>query len=393
MDKDILVINAGSSSIKFAVYLWQTGGNLTEDLHGQIEDIGNHPHFKAIDSSKKTLVDNLLQSTETLSFKDCFKIISAWLEEYAQGREIAAIGHRVVHGGIKYTAPVIVDDLVLNDLESLVPLAALHQPHNLAAIRAFQELLPGVPQIACFDTAFHHSQPEMAKYYGLPRSYFEQGIRRYGFHGLSYEYLTRVLPSLDAGISEARIIAAHLGNGASLCAIRNGRSVATTMGFSVLDGLIMGTRCGSLDPAVVLYLLSTCKMDLPAVERLLYHESGLFGLSGLSNDMKKLLESASEEARLAVNLFIYRAVRETGSLAAALGGLDALVFTGGIGEHSAEIRGKICGQLSWLGLDIDAEANQASASRISSRDSRISVWVVLADENRIIASHTQQLLM
>jgi acetate kinase len=271
-------------------------------------------------------------------------------------------------------------------------LAPLHQPHSLAAIRAFKNILPGLPQVACFDTAFHHTQPDVAQRFALPRHFFEEGVRRYGFHGLSYEYIVSVLARLDSALANERIIVAHLGNGASLCAIHKGRSIATTMGFTPLDGLVMGSRCGSIDPGVLLYLMDHHNMDVQALEQLLYHESGLLGISGVSSDMRTLLSSDDPNAQEAIESFVYRIGREIGSLAAALGGIDALIFTGGIGEYSAIIRKKIGHQVAWLGLDFDESANEIGNSRVSSLKSKISVWVVPTDENLMIAQHTLQLV-
>jgi len=275
-------------------------------------------------------------------------------------------------------------------LENLISLAPLHQPHNLAAMRALLEIMPTLPQVACFDTAFHRTQSDVAQRYALPRRFTDAGVRRYGFHGLSYEYIVSVLPELDATLAKARIIVAHLGNGASLCAIQNGRSIATTMGFSPLDGLVMGTRCGSLDPGVLLYLMDHYNMNARAMEQLLYYQSGLLGVSGISSDMRTLLASDDPQAKEAIDLFVYRVGREIGSLAAALGGLDALIFTGGIGEHAAGIRAKICRQAEWLGLELDDAANDAGAMGISTAGSKLSAWVVNADENLMIAHHTLQ---
>jgi acetate kinase len=308
--------------------------------------------------------------------------------EYVADGELLAVGHRVVHGGQYCSAPVLIDAKVLKDLEAVIPLAPLHQPHNLAAIRAFQEIMPNLPQVACFDTAFHRTQPDVAQRFALPRHFFDEGVRHYGFHGLSYEYITSVLPTVEPSLADARIIVAHLGNGASLCAIHKGRSIATTMGFTPLDGLVMGTRCGSLDPGVLLYLMNQHNMYAQALEELLYHQSGLLGVSGISSDMRTLLTSDEPNAQEAIELFVYRIGREIGSLAAALGGLDALVFTGGIGEHSAVIRAKVCRQALWLGLELDELANETEVKQISTLNSKVSVWVVATDENLMIAQHT-----
>lgn len=391
MNKYLLVINAGSSSIKFTIYQAAILSPLRVDATGQIEGIGSHhSRFMVKDAQGDILSDCLLSTEEARSHVNAIIIIRSWLLEYLRGGTLLAVGHRVVHGGQQYFTPILIDEKVLIDLENLIPLAPLHQPHNLAAMRAFQEIMPTLPQVACFDTAFHRTQPDVAQLFALPRCITDVGVRRYGFHGLSYEYIVSVLPDLDASLVKARIIVAHLGNGASLCAIQNGRSVATTMGFSPLDGLIMGTRCGNLDPGVLLYLMKHYNMDAHALEQLLYYQSGLLGVSGISSDMHTLLDSDDPQAKEAVDLFVYRVGREIGSLAAAQGGLDALIFTGGIGENSAEIRAKICQWTEWLGLELDVSANEAGAPCISIPNSKLSAWVVNSDENRMIAEHTLQ---
>jgi acetate kinase len=393
MSNYLLVINAGSSSIKFTVYQTDASSQLIVDANGQIESIGTQPSFTVNRPNGEVLVESPLSVDKAHDHSGALSIIHDWLLAYLEGASLLAAGHRVVHGGQHYTAPILIDANVLKDLESLIPLAPLHQPHNLSAIRAFQEIMPTLPQVACFDTAFHCSQPEIAQRFALPRYFFDEGVRRYGFHGLSYEYIVSVLPTLDPTLQEARVIIAHLGNGASLCAIHNGRSIATTMGFSPLDGLVMGTRCGSIDPGVLLYLMEHYNMDAHALEKLLYHQSGLLGVSGISDDMRLLLASEDPHAKEAIDLFVYRIRRELGSLVAALGGLDALIFTGGIGEHSAEIRSRICRNSAWLGLELDGSANAAGNKRISSLNSKVSAWKVPTDENLIIARHTWRLLL
>jgi len=392
MNKFLIVINAGSSSIKFAVYQLDFSLQLNIDANGQIEGIGNQPNFTVNSYLGEAIVDCPLSVTEVSNHMAAINIIYAWLLKYMADGTLLAVGHRVVHGGQNYLAPVLVNTAVLKDLETLIPLAPLHQPHNLAAIQAFHEFIPLLPQVACFDTAFHCTQPDVAQRFALPRHFFDEGIRRYGFHGLSYEYVTTMLPTLDPKLENARIIIAHLGNGASLCATHEGRSVATTMGFSPLDGLVMGTRCGNLDPAVLLYLMEHHNMDERALEHLLYYGSGLLGVSGISNDMRILIASDDPNAKQAIELFVYRIGREIGSLAAALGGLDALIFTGGIGEHSSVIRAKICQQVAWLGLDVDLSANETAATCLSTPQSKISAWVVATDENLMIARHTLNFL-
>lgn len=389
MRKYLLVVNAGSSSIKFAVYRIDPSlTRLVVDVAGQLDGIGSQPNFKVMNPEGQFPVDCALTTVEARNHNAAIAIIRAWLKENFDDEGLLAVGHRVVHGGRHYAAPVLIDAKVLTELESLIPLAPLHQPHNLATIRALLEATPLLPQVACFDTAFHRTQPAVAQRFALPRHFADEGIRRYGFHGLSYEYVCSVLPSVEPTLADSRIIVAHLGSGASLCALDKGRSIATTMGFSPLDGLVMGTRCGNIDPGVLLYLMERHNMDPQALADLLYHQSGLLGVSGISNDMRTLLESDDLHAKEAIELFIYRIGREVGSLAAALGGLDALIFTGGIGEHSAVIRAKVCHQVAWLGLELDDSANEAGASRISTVDSKLSAWVVPTDENLTIASHT-----
>ncbi|MEQ1544551.1 acetate/propionate family kinase [Methyloglobulus sp.] len=389
MNNYLLVINAGSSSIKFAVYQKDASSNqLVVVVTGQIEGIGNQPNFTVMNPNDVVLVERKLSVDEVHDHTSSITSIRAWLRDYFADVTLLAVGHRVVHGGQYYSAPVLIDAKVLNDLEALVPLAPLHQPHNLAAIRAFQEIMPNLPQVACFDTAFHRTQPDVAQRFALPRRYFDEGVRHYGFHGLSYEYIVSILPTLDPSITSARIIVAHLGNGASLCALQNGRSIATTMGFTPLDGLVMGTRCGHIDPGVLLYLMDHYGMDARAMEQLLYHQSGLLGVSGISSDMRTLLSSNDPCAWEAIELFVYSIGREIGSLTSALGGLDALVFTGGIGEHSAVIRAKICQQTAWLGLELDQSANETEVKQISTLNSKVSAWVLATDENLMIAQHT-----
>ncbi|MDD5320522.1 MAG: acetate/propionate family kinase [Methylococcales bacterium] len=389
MNKYLLVINAGSSSIKFAIYQKEaSSAHLIADAAGQIEGINSQPRFTVKSSSDDVLVDRKLTIEEARNHMRAITIIRTWLQEYFADGTLQAVGHRVVHGGQHYSAPVLIDAKVLMELENLVPLAPLHQPHNLATIRALLETMPTLPQVACFDTAFHRTQPSVAQRFAIPRRFADEGIRHYGFHGLSYEYIASVLPTVEPILADARIIVAHLGSGASLCALHNGRSIATTMGFSPLDGLVMGTRCGNIDPGVLLYLMDRHNMDARALEQLLYHQSGLLGVSGISNDMRTLLASDDTRAQEAIELFVYRAGREIGSLVAALGGLDALVFTGGIGEHSAVIRAKICHQALWLGLELDDSANEAAVTCISTPNSKLSVWIMPTDENLMIAHHT-----
>ncbi len=391
MNNYLLVINAGSSSIKFAIYQqYASSTHLSENAAGQIEGIGSQPVFTVKRTDGAVLVDRTLSVDETRDHTDAINTILSWLWAYLAEGTLLAVGYRVVHGGQRYSAPVLVDAAVLAQLETLVPLAPLHQPQNLLTIRALLETMPSLPQVACFDTAFHRTQPEVAQRFAIPRRFADEGVRHYGFHGLSYEYIASVLPTLEPALADARIIVAHLGSGASLCALHKGRSIATTMGFSPLDGLVMGTRCGTIDPGVLLYLMDRHGMDARALEQLLYHQSGLLGVSGISNDMRTLLESVDPRAQEAIEMFVYRAGREIGSLVAALGGLDALVFTGGIGEHSCVIRAQVCRQAAWLGLELDEAANETTATRISMPDSTISAWIVPTDENLMIAHHTLQ---
>jgi acetate kinase len=386
-----LVINAGSSSIKFALYA--TGDAPDCKLRGVIDGLGTQPRFAASDAAGNPFTENpLADAAPKLTHEQALERLFAWLDLQCTDLRIAAAGHRVVHGADRFTAPVRVDEAILAQLDTLVPLARLHQPHNLAAIRALARLRPNLPQVACFDTAFHRTQPALAQAYALPRELSDAGIKRYGFHGLSYQYIAGVLPGHLGAHAEGRVIVAHLGAGASLCALRARASIATTMGFSVIDGLMMGTRSGSLDPGVVLYLMRERGMRVDAVEDLLYLRSGLLGVSGISPDMRVLLASTDPHAREAVELFAYRAAREIGSLAAALGGLDALVFTGGIGEHAAAVRKKICMQCAWLGIELDPAANARHATRISATGARASAWVIPTDEEIVIARHTCRLL-
>ncbi|HSV20656.1 MAG TPA: acetate/propionate family kinase [Casimicrobiaceae bacterium] len=383
----ILVLNAGSSSVKFCLY---DGAHDAIVLRGQVDAIGGAPRVIVRDGGGSSVADERADGAT-----DHAAAVAHLLDvvvRHARGHALVAAGHRVVHGGSTYAAPVRLTRAVIDDLAALIPLAPLHQPHNVAAIEALARRLPDLPQVACFDTAFHRTQPEIAQVFALPAAVTARGIRRYGFHGLSYEYVAGALPAIDARAARGRTIVAHLGNGASMCALEAGRSIATTMGFTPLDGLVMGTRPGSLDPGVVLYLMSALGYDRAGVERLLYHESGLLGVSGIASDMRTLLASADPRAAAAIDLFCYRAARELGSLAAALRGLDALVFTGGIGEHAAAVRAGIVRGAEWLGAQLDEDANARHAPRISRADSQVTVHVVPTDEERMILRHTRALL-
>jgi len=386
----ILVLNAGSSSLKFSVFL--DGEPPEALLRGQLEGLFTQPHFLARDHAGDVVGQQEWVAGARLGHDGAIDFLFTWGREKLRGHRVVAAGHRVVHGGLKFTRPVLVDADVLAALDSLVPLAPLHQPHNLAAIRAIAQRFPELPQAACFDTAFHRTQPAVAQTIALPRRYAEEGVLRYGFHGISYEYIASVLPGIDARAAAGRTIVAHLGNGASMCALQGGHCVATTMGFTALDGLPMGTRCGALDPGVLRHLINQYDMDARALERLLYQQSGLLGVSEISSDMRTLLASPDPRAAEAVDLFVYRIGRELGSLAAALGGLDALVFTGGIGENAAAIRARVSRDAAWLGVELDASANDAHGPRISSAESKAACWVIPTNEERVIAQHTRRLL-
>jgi len=389
----ILVLNAGSSSLKYSVF--SADDALTLLLRGQISNLQSHPRFVASDAEGDLLDDNAWPDGSQLSFQQAIEFVLQWIAECKSSPvRLTAAGHRVVHGGREFVNPVRVDDHVLVSLDALVPLAPLHQPHNIAAIRAVAQHLPELPQVACFDTAFHASQPAVARQFGLPREYTSAGVIRYGFHGLSYEYIASQLPLVDPSAAAGRTAVAHLGNGASLCAMKSGKSVATTMGFTPLDGLVMGTRCGAIDPGALLYLMSQHGLDPQSLDHLLTFESGLLGISGISSDMRTLLdrERTNSRAAEAIELFVYRVARELGSMAAALGGLDALVFTGGIGEHAPSIRSRICRASQWLGIDCNDSANSRPAPRISADSSSVSVWVIPTNEELMIARHTSRLL-
>ena len=391
MREPILVINAGSSSIKFSVFETAADRSLIAGAHGQVEGIGTAAaRFAVADAAGSKLADEPVAPSD---HHGAIAAIHAWFGRHLGGEaSFAAAGHRIVHGGARYSEPVLIDAAVLAALEELVPLAPLHQPHHLAAIRALRAVAPRLKQIACFDTAFHATQSPLAREFALPRALTAKGLRRYGFHGISYEYIMSVLPVLAPDRADGRIVIAHLGNGASLCAVAHGRSIATTMGFTPLDGLMMGTRAGTLDPGLILYLLQQEGMSAAAVSHLLYHESGLLGVSGISSDMRDLLASVQPSAKEAVDLFIYRIARELGSLVAALGGLDALVFTAGIGEHATEIRARVCADAAWAGIVLDRDANASGGPLISRPGSPVAAFVVPTDENLMIARSTRRLL-
>ncbi len=391
MTDAILVLNAGSSSLKFAVYT-DAGVALDTHLRGKISGIGTRPVFGAKDAAGSALSgDGFGAISPTTGLDDLIPKLLDWLKSHRGGVTIKAVGHRVVHGGLHHTGPALVTNPLLADLDALVPLAPLHQPHNLAAIRCVTASDPDLSQVACFDTSFHRTQDRLSQLFALPRALTDAGILRYGFHGLSYEYIAGTLPTHLRDCANGRVIVAHLGSGASMCAMKNRRSVATSMGFTAVDGLMMGRRCGALDPAVVLYLMEEKGLTADQITSLLYSESGLLGVSGISNDMAVLEANASANAKEAIDLFCYRAAGELAKLAAALGGLDALVFTAGIGENSALVRGRICAHLLWMGVAIDERANDCNATNIGSVTSDIEVLVIPTDEEIIVARATSAL--
>jgi acetate kinase len=387
----IAVLNAGSSSVKFS--LFDVGdGDLAPAVHGQAEGLYTAPRFVAMDAGGATLTEKAWGDGVALGHAGALDHLMAFLRTELSDRRLVGVGHRVVHGGLEYAQPVRLDAAVCAALDKYVPLAPLHQPHNLAPIRLLLERLPQLPQVACFDTAFHRGQPPVAQAFALPAAITDRGVRRYGFHGLSYEYIAQALPQYDAPAARGKVVVLHLGNGASMCAMADGRSVASTMGFTAADGLPMGTRCGNLDPGVMLYLMDELKMDARALEKLIYQQSGLLGVSGISSDMRTLEASREPGARAAIDLYAYRIGRELGSLAAALGGLDAIVFTAGIGENSRALRARVCGDAAWLGVALDAAANAVNAPRISAAGSRVSAWVIPTNEELMIARHTRRVL-
>ncbi|WP_372398415.1 acetate/propionate family kinase [Azospirillum sp. HJ39] len=391
MSNAILVINAGSSSLKFSVFRDHGGGDPAVAVNGQISGIGTQPVFEAKDAERRPLAGKSWGVGERSDRKALLSYLLDWIEERLDGATLIAAGHRVVHGGVRHAAPVLLTPAVMDELDGLVPLAPLHQPHNLAAIRALAEAHPELPQVACFDTAFHRNQPWQAQTFAIPRELTDEGVRRYGFHGLSYEYIARRLPEIAPELGDSRVVVAHLGSGASMCAIHGGRSVDSTMGFTALDGLPMGTRCGTIDPGVLIYLMRK-GMDADGIEKMLYNKSGLLGVSGISNDMRALLESTDPHAQEAVELFCFRIAKETGALAASMGGVDALVFTAGIGERSAPVRARVGDKLAWMGVELDDSANEANAAKISTPGSRLPVYVIPTDEERMIALHTRRVL-
>lgn len=391
MDDYALVLNAGSSSLKFNVYQRPEKENWRLEARGQIEGIGTSPRMSAKDAQGKSLVEKKLDES-VRDGRKALDSLATWLRSLYGGSRVLGVGHRVVHGGAQFAKPTIVTKEVLNQLHQLIPLAPLHQPYNLGAIEAIFEQLPDVPQVACFDTGFHRGHTAVADLIPLPQDLCKAGLQRYGFHGLSYEYIASILPEVAPEISNGRVIVAHLGSGASLCAIKERKSIDCTMSFTALDGICMGTRPGALDPGVVLYLFQNLNLSAKEVETILYKKSGLLGISGISNDMRDLLASNEPSAQLAVDYFVYRAAKEIGALAATLKGVDALVFTAGIGENSAEIRKRICEASAWLGVELDEEANAKKGPRISTAQSKVSAWVIPTNEELMIARHTARLL-
>ncbi len=391
----ISVINSGSSSIKFSVYDHVETQELRFVFGGQVEGIGVAPRFKARADHGEILAEKTWDHGPDVNHESLMGYLIGWIRENRQrlNLELTGVGHRVVHGGSTYSSPVKVDDAVLRTLEKYIPLAPLHQPHNLGPIRSVMKLGADIPQVACFDTAFHRTNPPLSQIFALPRRLTDEGIRRYGFHGLSYEYISHRLQVLDSKVAAGRVVVAHLGSGASMCALQGGRSIASTMGFSAMDGIPMGTRPGNLDPGVVLYLMQEKGTTPDELADLFYKRSGLLGISGVSNDMRILLESSDPQAEEAIGVFVYRIQRELGSLAAALGGLDALVFTAGVGENSPAIRARVCEGAQWLGLQLDPAANDQNLLKISTPESQVSIWVIPTNEELMIATHTRNVLL
>ncbi len=398
--KAIVVINAGSSSLKFSVFAVT---DLSLLLHGQVEGLGTQPHLEIKGGGGQVLCAQQWTLAQVPDHEVALDQVLQALPPYMAGHTIQAVGHRIVHGGMSFHEPVRLTPPTLDALDALVPLAPLHQSHNLSAVRAFAKLMPHLPQVGCFDTAFHTTNPAVEARFALPFELHDAGVRRYGFHGLSYEYIASCLPAVDARAAKGRTVAMHLGNGASMCALQSGRSVASSMGFTALDGLMMGTRCGDLDPGVLIWLMDQRAMGARQIEHLLYSESGLKGVSGLSSDMRVLLDSEAPRAQEAVELFVYRITRELGAMAAVLSGLDAIVFTAGIGEYAAVIRERVCQQAAWLGVVCDAQASPAGSDpasptgalgawRLDAPGSAVSVWVIPTNEELMIARHTRDLI-
>jgi acetate kinase len=389
MAEVIAVLNAGSSSIKFSLFVFRDG-QAEIVARGQIEGIYTSPRFVTKDKGGTIIAEKSWPEGTKLGHDGAIDHLFGYVRAEFTGHHLLGVGHRVVHGGLDYTEPVRVNQEVMAKLERLIPLVPLHQPHNLAPIRLLLERRPDLPQVACFDTSFHRTNPHIAQIYALPPEYAESGVIRYGFHGLSYEYIASVLPEFDTRAASGKAVVLHLGNGASMCALENCRSVTSTMEFSSFVGLPMGTRSGAIDAGIIMYLMDGRGMDMHAIEKLVYTQSGLLGVSGISSDMRTLLESKEPRAKLAVDLFVYRIRREMGSLIAALGGVDALVFTGGIGENSDQIRERICRDAAWLGVELDAAANSRRGPCISTAGSRVKAWVIPTNEELMIARHTKR---
>lgn len=392
MTAAVLVINAGSSSIKFALFSAHEQIIGERLYHGLLDGIGVHPKLKIKNGADETLAD--LELAQTAKHADGLTALLEWLNANSSGIDIVGIGHRVVHGGELYAHSQRITPEVFSSLETLIPLAPLHQPHNLNPIRVLNELKPSVPQVAAFDTAFHRTQPEVAQRFAIPRALHDQGVKRYGFHGISYAYIAEQLPQVLGEKANGRVVVCHLGNGASLCAVKNRQSIATTMGFTPVDGLMMGTRCGLMDSGVIFYLVEQQGKSIKEVNTILNHQSGLLGVSGISSDIRDLEASKDPAAKEALELFAYRTVREIGSMVAALGGLDAIIFTAGIGENAINLRAAICDQLSWLGLEIDRDANNCRGQRIkfSKAGSAVQAWVVPTNEEVMIAEDVLHIL-
>lgn len=394
MTAAIAVVNAGSSSIKFSVLAARDFSHL---VSGQIEGLQTSPHLVIHGEDGSVALEHRWgDEGQHLSHEDAVAFLLPRLQTLLTRHQLQAVGHRIVHGGAAFTEPVVLTPEVLTQLQAFIPLAPLHQPHNLTPVQAFAKLAPGLPQVGCFDTAFHTTNPPVAQAFALPADIHDAGVRRYGFHGLSYEYIASRLPEVEARAAKGKTVVMHLGNGSSMCALNASESVASTMGFTALDGLPMGTRCGAIDAGVVLWLMDQRGMGARQIEKLLYQQSGLLGVSGLSSDMRTLLDSDTDGARRAVALYVYRIGRELGSLVAALGGLHAMVFTAGIGEHAAAIRSRVCADAAWLGVKVDESANEqvhgGQALRISAPDSAVSVWVIPTNEELMIARHTRTLV-
>jgi acetate kinase len=387
----IAVLNAGSSSLKFSLFAPEAGA-LALVARGQAEGLFTSPKFVAKDARGNVIDEKAWGDGATLGHEGALDHLVGVLRAQFSQHRLAAVGHRVVHGGLEYSRPTRVTPAVIEALEKYVPLAPLHQPHNLSPIKLLLARDPALPQVACFDTAFHRNQPPLAQAFALPRRITDRGVLRYGFHGLSYEYIAQALPRYDARAAAGKAVVLHLGNGASMCAVQGGRSMASTMGFTAADGLPMGTRCGNLDPGVMLYFMQELRMDAQQIEKLIYQESGLLGVSGISSDMRTLEASSDPAAKAAIDLFAYRIGRELGSLSAALGGLDAIVFTAGIGEHSVSLRERVCRDAAWLGIELDPEANAKGGPRISTGAGRTAAWVVPTNEELMIARHTGNVL-